>query len=46
MKGKKAFIRIIGWIVFALAIILLILLIKSDMGFKAVVDGILGLFGK
>lgn len=46
MKNKKAFTGMIGWIVFAIAIIFLILLFRNDMDFKAVVEQITGFFGR
>jgi hypothetical protein len=44
---KKAGIgRLVGWVVFIAAVILLILLYKNSMDFPATVQQILGWFGK
>lgn len=44
--GKKARIgNLIGWIIFLVAVILLILLVRNNMDFPATVNQILGFFG-
>ena len=44
---KKAGIKnMIGWILFAFALLILILMVRNNMNFQATVQQILGWFGK
>jgi hypothetical protein len=46
IKAKKAGIgKMVGWIFFIFAVLLLVLLYKNDMNFPATVQQILGWFG-
>jgi len=45
MNKKAKISNLVGWIVFALALTLLVLLIINNMNFTATVQQILGFFG-
>jgi hypothetical protein len=47
MINKKAGIgKLFGWLIFILAVVLIILLVRNNMDFEATVQQILGFFGQ
>lgn len=48
MKGYKKFSikKYIGWVVFLIALLILILMYRNNMNFESVVQQILGFIGK
>ena len=46
MNKKAGVGKLVGWVVFILAVILLVLMYQNDMKFDVVVQKILGWFGK